>query len=37
MGSRLHRLDESDAFTESVKKKYPDSEIHPLGHSLGEF
>lgn len=30
-------MDESDAFTESVKKKYPDSEIHPLGHSLGAF
>ncbi len=31
------QMDESDAFTESVKKKYPDSEIHPLGHSLGAF
>lgn len=30
-------MDESDAFTESVKKKYPDSEIHPIGHSLGAF
>ncbi|AFH70042.1 hypothetical protein W441_00637 [Staphylococcus aureus VET0114R] len=31
------QMDESDAFTESVKKKYPDSEIHPIGHSLGAF